>query len=206
MLIIWGLRVFYHTIAQGVFFCRKCGGDRHYQHRAGRRFFTLFFIPIIPLDKTGEHVQCTTCRTRYVTGVLQIPTAAAMQAAIPMGVRAMVALTLRAGDAGSVPARQRALTVIGGAGAQGYFDDALNADLAVPEEQLRPAIATLGTQTQPQGKEWYVAEMVRIAMADGPMTPGERSAVEAIAGDLGLTPAQTHGVITLTEQSAASGL
>src|SRR5260370_39221867 len=73
--IIWGFRIFYRTLGEGVFHCRKCGGDRQYRHRAGRRFFTLFFIPVIPLAKTGEHVQCTTCKTRYVMDVLSLPTA-----------------------------------------------------------------------------------------------------------------------------------
>ena len=53
LLLIWGLRVFYRTIGQGVFHCRRCGGDRHYRLRSGRRFFTLFFIPVIPLNKVG---------------------------------------------------------------------------------------------------------------------------------------------------------
>ena len=48
MLIIFGLRVFYRTIAQGTFHCRRCGGDRPYRHRVGRRWFTLFFLPVIP--------------------------------------------------------------------------------------------------------------------------------------------------------------
>src|SRR5262245_7705364 len=74
MLIIWGLRVVYRTLGRGVFFCRRCGGDREYRHRAGRRYITVFFIPLIPLTKTGEHVQCLTCKTRYVTEVLKLPT------------------------------------------------------------------------------------------------------------------------------------
>ena len=73
MLIIWGLRVIYRTLGRGVFFCRRCGGDREYRHRAGRRYITVFFIPLIPLTKTGEHVQCLTCKTRYVTEVLKRP-------------------------------------------------------------------------------------------------------------------------------------
>src|SRR4051794_13031667 len=97
MLIIWGWRVVYHTIAQGMFYCRKCGGDRGYRHRAGRRFITVFFIPVIPLTKAGEHVRCDTCKTRYVPEVLGSPTAASMQAAIPSGVCAMVAVMLRTG-------------------------------------------------------------------------------------------------------------
>src|ERR1051326_387841 len=62
VLIIWGIRVFFRTTGQGLFHCPRCGGDRQYRHRSGRRFLTLFFIPVIPLTKAGEHAQCTTCR------------------------------------------------------------------------------------------------------------------------------------------------
>ena len=41
-------------------------------------------------------------------------------------------------------------------------------------------------------------------MADGPLTDTERATVVGIAGDLGMSPAQAIGVITLTEQSQAS--
>jgi hypothetical protein len=75
VLIICGIRVFFHTTGQGVFRCQRCGGDRNYRRRSGRRFFTLFFIPLIPLKRVGEHVQCTTCRTRYHPDVLRLPTA-----------------------------------------------------------------------------------------------------------------------------------
>ena len=70
MLIICGIRVFFHSTDQGVFHCQRCGGARHYRRRSGRNFFTLFFVPIVPLGKVGEHVQCATCRTRYHPGVL----------------------------------------------------------------------------------------------------------------------------------------
>jgi hypothetical protein len=75
-MIIFGLRFYYWTIAQGVFFCRKCGTDRNYRHRKGRRFFHIFWIPLIPLPGKAEHVQCTTCKTRYVPDVLQVPATA----------------------------------------------------------------------------------------------------------------------------------
>jgi hypothetical protein len=75
LLIIWGIRVFFKTTGQGVFHCQRCGGDREYRRRSGRRFFTLFYIPVIPLNKVGEHVQCRTCRTRYHVDVLKMPAA-----------------------------------------------------------------------------------------------------------------------------------
>jgi len=70
VLIICGSRVFFHITGQGVFFCQRCGGDRHYRRRSGRKFFTLFLVPVIPLNKVGEHVKCATCRTRFHPGVL----------------------------------------------------------------------------------------------------------------------------------------
>ena len=114
-IIIWGLRVIYRTLGRGVFFCRRCGGDREYRHRAGRRYVTIFFIPVIPLMKTGAHVQCLTCKTRYVTEVLQLPTTIEMQVALVAGLRAVVAVILRAGDPGSPLARRRALDAVTGA-------------------------------------------------------------------------------------------
>lgn len=202
MLIIWGLRVIYHTIARGVFFCRKCGGDRNYRHRGGRRFVTVFFVPLIPLTKTGEHVQCATCKTRYVRDVLRLPTAAGMQQALPAGMRALVAVMLRAGDPASPAARRRAIEAVAGAGQQGYDDAALDADLALPAGEGRRDIIALGEQLRVHAREWHLAELIRIAMADSPLTGAERAAAEAVAADLGLTQAQVIGVITLTEQGA----
>lgn len=205
MLIIWGLRIVYRTLAQGEFFCRRCGGDRYYRHRVGRRYCTLFFIPVIPLNKTAEHVQCTTCKTRYVTEALKLPTTAQMRAALPAGVRALICVMLQAGNPANSAARRRAIEMAARAGAEGYDDDALDADLALPPAAAQPAIAALGAQLKPEGREWYLAELVRIAMADGPLSGAQRTAAEAIAADLGMTLAQATGVIMITEQAANPG-
>lgn len=202
MLIIFGMRVFYRTIGQGTFHCRRCGGDRQYRHRAGRRWFTLFFLPVIPMNRVGEHVQCTTCRTRYVTDVLNQPTTAQMQAALPTGMRAAAAAMLRAGDPASPAARQRAISLIAGAGAQGYDEAALDQDLARPSESLRMALHQVGAQLTIQAREWYLADVIRVGMADGALTDSERAVAQAIGLDLGMTQAQVLGVVAMTEQSA----
>jgi hypothetical protein len=202
MLIVWGLRVIYRTLGRGVFFCRRCGGDREYRQRSGRRFITVFFIPLVPLMKTGTHVQCLTCKTRYVTEVLKLPTTVQMQLALVAGMRAMVAVMLRAGDPGSVLARRRSLDAVTGAGDRGYGESALEEDLAGPAELGRPKIAALGSQLQVEAREWALAEVIRIGMADGPLTGTERAAAEHLAAALGMTQAQAIGVIALTEQNA----
>ena len=201
MLIIFGLRAFYHTIGQGVFHCRKCGGDRQYRHRAGRRFFTLFFIPVIPLNKVGEHVQCTTCKTRYVTDVLRLPTAAQMQAALPAGMQAAAMVMLHAGDPGSPAARQAAVAAIQGAGQPGFGDAGLLSDVPQSAEATGHALGQVAQQLTPDAREWFLAQVVRIGTADGPLTERERQAAYAVAAGLGMTQAQAVGVVTLAERA-----
>jgi zinc-ribbon family len=204
VLIIFGLRVFYHTVGEGTFHCQRCGGDRRYRLRRGRRFFTLFFVPVIPLNAVGELVQCSTCGTRYRTDVLSLPTAAQMQEALPTGMRAAACVMLRAGDPASGPARQRAVEAITGAGAPGYDAAALDRDLALPPEAAGPALAQVGAQLAVPAREWFLAEVVRIGMADGPLTGTERDAAHWVGAGLGMTQAQALGVIALTEQAAAT--
>ena len=200
--IIWGLRVIYRTLGNGVFFCRRCGGDRPYRHRAGRRYITVFFIPLIPLTKTGEHVQCRKCKTRYVTDVLKLPTTAALQLSLVAGMRALVTAILRSGDPGNPPARRRAIEAVAGTGERGYDEAALDADLAEPADGEAPKIVAFGSQLQVEAREWYLAEAIRIALADGPLTAAERAATGHLAAALGMTQAQAIGVIALTEQNA----
>jgi len=193
---------FYHTVGQGTFHCRKCGGDRQYRHRAGRRFFTLFFIPVIPLNRTGEHVQCTTCKTRYVTDVLSLPTAAQMQAALPAGMRAaatamLVAVTGAARLPGSGPSPPSR----GPAPRTTPMHTWTRTRPSQPR-RIRAALSQVARQLTPDAKEWFLAEIVRIGMADGLLTDSERRVAEMIAMDLGMTQAQAVGVVTMAERSA----
>ena len=207
MLLIFGLRVYFRTIGQGMFHCQRCGGDRRYRERAGRRWFHLFFIPLIPLVSVGGHVMCGTCRTAYHVGVLALPTAAQMQAALPAGLRAAATAMLRAGEAGSLAARRRAIEAIRRGGLPGYDDAALDGDLASPagqDEDLTDSLNRLALQLAVHAREWFLADVVRIGLADGPLSEQERQAARQIAGNLGMTVAQAHGVISMTEESATA--
>ncbi len=207
MLLIFGVRVYYRTIGQGTFYCQRCGGDRQYRLRSGWRFIHLFFIPLIPLGKVGEYVQCTTCRGKYRTEVLDLPTMEQMQAAHPAGLRAAAVTMLQAGDSGSQAARRRAIEAISGAGLAGYDEAALDADLASASagEDLVTPLNVLARQLAEPAREWFLAEIVRIGLADGTLSDPERQAVREIAAQLGMTPAQTVGVITMTEEGASAG-
>jgi hypothetical protein len=205
MFLIFGLRVYFRTVGQGTFHCQRCGGDRQYQLRSGRRWIHILFIPDIPLGNAGEHVRCVNCRTRYRREILALPTAAQMQAALPAGLRAAAAAMLRAGDARSRPARRRAIDAVAGAGLADYDDAALEADLGCAAEiafDLAAPLNALAVQLAVPAREWFLADIVRIGLASGVLTEEQRHAAREIAAQLGMTPAQGYGVILMTEQSA----
>jgi uncharacterized tellurite resistance protein B-like protein len=210
LLLIFGLRVFYRAVGQGMFHCQRCGGDREYRHLAGRRWFTLFFIPLIPLNHVGEHVKCTICGTRYRMEVLALPTLAQMQEALPAGMRAAATAMLRAGGGSSAPARRRAIDAIKGAGLADYDDEALDADLAAavipdqPGQDLAEPLNRLAIQLAVPAREWFLAEVVRIGLADGMLSDEERHTAREVAAQLGMTPAQARGVISMTEEGASA--
>ncbi len=65
MFFIAGLTTRTKTVDAGEFFCPNEQGLRRYQHLQLRRWFTFFFIPVIPLGQQGEWVQCDSCGTTY---------------------------------------------------------------------------------------------------------------------------------------------
>ncbi len=87
MLALVGSRVCYRTIGSGVFHCERCGGDRPYRHRSGRRWAHLLGIPLALLGGTGEHLRCTVCRTCYRVELLAVPTIEQMLVALLVGTK-----------------------------------------------------------------------------------------------------------------------
>ena len=71
-MIIWGTRVRYKDLGEGEFFCPRCQMKRPYKHKKATRYFTLYFIPLIPMGQLGELVECQACKTAYETSVLQL--------------------------------------------------------------------------------------------------------------------------------------
>ncbi len=202
MLLIFGLSVFFRTVGAGEFHCPSCGGDRPYRQRAARRWFTLFFVPVIPLKHLGEIVECSACRCRFNLGALRLPTTAQMAEDLPVAMRAAAATVLLAGDPTDTGARARAIDAVRGYGDEGWGVEALEADLSRPAHEAGEMIAKAGTQLTTEAREWFFAQAVRIALADGTITAGERQALHDVAQRLGMTAAHAVGVISTTEGAA----
>ena len=64
-MIIFGWRGITCTKQTAQFYCPACRAETTYQHRVIRNFFTLYFIPIIPLSVLGEYIECRECKTAF---------------------------------------------------------------------------------------------------------------------------------------------
>lgn len=70
MFFILGTKSRTKTLESGRFHCPNEGGDRPFRHQQTRRWFTVFFVPLIPLGKQGEWVRCQSCGATYGPDVL----------------------------------------------------------------------------------------------------------------------------------------
>lgn len=66
MLILFGTKSVGTTIKTGQFQCPRCQIERQYQLKENRKYFTLFFIPLIPLDKLHDTLECPFCKSAFV--------------------------------------------------------------------------------------------------------------------------------------------
>jgi hypothetical protein len=226
MLVI-GTRVIYRGMDESIVHCERCGGDRPFRRRSGRRWAHLLGIPVYPLAATGEHLRCTVCRTCYRVELRRVPTLGQMQAALLAATTAAALTMLRAGDPGSPAARRQAADLISSAGSAEYDEDCLAADLANPGQgsgtdprhggeagrsrpggagpDLKQAVEAFALQLEPLATEWFLAKVVQVGLADGPLSARQRAAIGTIAGYLGMSQARARDVILQTEDAAQAG-
>lgn len=71
-MIIFGTKARQKTVGAGQFYCPRCQVQRAYERKKARRYFTLYFIPVIPMDELGEFVECQTCHMAFTPDVLSM--------------------------------------------------------------------------------------------------------------------------------------
>ncbi|MDQ6615548.1 MAG: TerB family tellurite resistance protein [Actinomycetota bacterium] len=198
MFIIFGVRTRPSKVSEGEFFCPRCGADRHYALQKLRQWFTLFFLPVIPMGWVGgEQVKCQTCATAFRPEVLQTPTSAALTDGIRDTMRVAAVAMLKAGNSWDGDARRVAVDAIVSAGAVGYNDGHLTEDLySQNTTQLTAQVGQLVRGLNDQGREMFITRLAQIAVADGPVSDSERSVLDAVGAALGLSAAHVLGIMT----------
>ena len=195
-MIIWGWRVRKKTIGTGVFFCPGEGGDRNYEHRQARRWFTIFFIPLIPLKELGDFIECTSCENTYYPDVLKGKTASEIEDISTIAIR-HVAVSMALAD-GTVDPRERdaAVTVVQRFASHPYGLDDLDSDLSsLQVSALSDNLEELSAVLNEHGKENVLTAAVFLAGADGHVDRSEIEVARQIGKALTMSSAHIEGTI-----------
>ena len=207
-MIIFGTRGITSTAETGDFFCPSCQGQASYRHRRVRRFFTLYFIPVIPLGMHGEYIECDQCKGTYQMEVLQLdPTAGAVEfeAEFQRAVK-QVMVDMMLAD-GSVDAEEIEVirNIYGELAGQEISEDAIRAEILEAESSGRDVTETLkglAGNLNDNGKELVIRAAYMVAAADGVFEDEEKKLIGLIAEAMGMTTAHLRGVIaSLSEVS-----
>ncbi|MCA9244313.1 MAG: TerB family tellurite resistance protein [Phycisphaerales bacterium] len=200
-MIIYGWRGLTLTKGRGAFFCPQCGDTRTYAHKYVRRFFTLYFIPLIPLDKKGEWVECSTCKGTFNAQVLtyrpeeeQAATLAAFQQAL-RGALIQVLLADERVDDAEVEA---VLAACRRAEDHGVTEEMIRAEITQAGATADAPIAALSALTSTlsdHAKETVMESALLVASADGAITDDERALIARIGEALGITPSHLRGIV-----------
>jgi hypothetical protein len=205
LLLIFGFRVVLRTIAGGTFFCPDERADRPCLRRAARRWFTLFFVPVIPLGRLGGLVQCESCRRTFPLEALDAPTTGELSRRLTDARRTAIAGVLTRRGAAD-PAVRRAAVSLLARELPDATESWVDADLhAIGPDEYEAHVAALGPELSVAGREGFLADLAWLARSGGPVDAPTRQVLERIGAGLGMTPAHVRGVLTTPDDGTPPG-
>lgn len=200
-MIIFGTKNITTSPEKGDFNCPSCATKQAFRHRRVRRFFHLYFIPLIPLNTLGEYVECKICKDTYDINVLNYdPQAVAdkVEAEYQIAIKAvMIHILLADGVIDDAEVDMVAKTYL-------TLTEMRLSVRAVHEEikRVKETKEELGTYLRQlatlndDGKESVIKAAFMVAMADGKFQDEERDMISQIGKDLGMTKAHVRGVVS----------
>lgn len=196
MILVWGFKALYKTLGEGTFFCPSEGGDRPYRERQARKWFTLFWIPIIPLSVLGDFVECTSCKSSYNNTVLTAPTSAQIMDNLANAARQAIVSIITADGVIDDDEIDVALQVMKTYADTPYTRQHLDDDLAsLKGGDLATGLRSVAGTLNDHGKESLLTACLRIAASDGSIDESELVEIRKAGTALGMSPAHIRGVV-----------
>ena len=188
-------------MTSGAFHCPRCAVKRPYDHKRIRRFFTLYFIPLIPLEHLGEYIECQHCRGSYKPEVLDYdPQAnqAAIEAEFQRAVDTVVIAIAMVGEGFETDKIERIRLILGRMKGEEFSTEDIQAKVDAPtsncssaEDQLKRLAPTLNDN----GKEIIIKAAIMAAAGGGSFSDEQTSLLLSMASSLGMSPAHLQGVM-----------
>ncbi len=189
-MIIFGTRGVTSTKETGPFNCPSCGDQRAYSRRSVRRFFTLYFIPVIPLDQVGEYIECLTCKQQFGEEVLAYdPVAEVQQLQADVGgalkrVLTIIMMANGKADGAKIAAACQGYEQVLGIAIDEHEIQGEMASVQNGESELIAEASRLREQLNETGKQAVIQAAIAVALADGPVEGAERTLLGNLAREI----------------------
>lgn len=197
--LFFGSRAVRQRLGEGEFTCPRCRTIRPYRLVRAQNHAHLYWVPLMKLGQPQEYVECGGCRAKFdprVLGQAALDEGALRGALVRAALAAMVAVTR--GPAPSQNERQLIGEALAAVGAQRLEPDTLtrlvageSGDAALAAGQL----AKIEESLSPRAREALMEAVLRVATAEGAMTPAQAEAVQRIAGALQVSSAHLKGIM-----------
>jgi uncharacterized membrane protein YebE (DUF533 family) len=203
-MILWGTRGLKSTLEKGEFHCPRCGPDKSFKLVAINRWFTLYFIPILPMGQAGQYLECQACSGTFDEQARNYdPQAEASKFRDELGgvlLRSMLAV---AGADGHVEHRElevmaNVLTRITGTAYE--IEDIHGAIDNIAPEPLDKVLKEISSNLNDEGKVMVVHALAMVARADGDVAEEELGRVFKAGKTLGLRRAHIQQILALDEE------
>ncbi|MBK7010522.1 MAG: TerB family tellurite resistance protein [Saprospiraceae bacterium] len=200
-MIIFGTRGVKSTLKSGTFLCPQCAVEKPYKHIKVTKFFTLYFIPLIPLGSAGEYVECQTCKGTFVPRVLDYKPDTSkedFQAVYEEAMKyCMVSMMLADGeiDENEMLSVQK---IVNKFSHHDVTIDELVAFTETVKQKKEPIINYLSKVTpslNEHGKEIIIKCGLLVATADGKIDPSEMKLIQEMAEVLEMSPSHVKGIL-----------
>jgi tellurite resistance protein len=201
--IIYGTKGVEKVIKGGRFHCPSCGPDQAYSLKEVRRYFTLYFIPLIPLDSLGKFVECTRgCRQTFQLEVLSYDPAAdqeELEAEFRTVMRrVMIDMMMADGEMGQDELKTVA-KIYEDVGGKPLSKRRLKAELARLEEEGHEGTVDYLREAQgflnDEGRLMVLRAALAVAAADGEFQQEEQDLMAEYADAVGLSGKQYKALI-----------
>lgn len=205
-MIIFGTTGISSTMEEGQFMCPQCATSENYKHKKVTKFFTLYFIPLIPLGRAGDYVECQTCQGTFISRILDYDPndqQNEFQSVYEKAMRhCMVMIMLADGeiDENEMVAVQKVINKFG------------HNDISI--EELKAYVEEIETKPEPistylkkvtpslneHGKEIIIKCALAIAAADGNVDDSEIELINEMAKTMEMSTSHLNGIIAETFQ------
>lgn len=187
-MILFGTTSRHKIVGEGEFHCPRCSMQASYQQTAVKRYFTLYFIPLIPMGNAGEFIECKSCSGTYAMEVLTYDPAVERKKTIDAYRRMSIAFLL---DVNRCKAAELEVLqdVVGDIANQDVSPEEVAADVRLAQEanvDLIKFIKRDAAEMSDDGKWLLLSTLRRIVERSGSMMMHERERLMEVGKAIGL--------------------